>query len=106
MDSMLPMMIGTAPEMMPIVTDPVVDALFLGYAVVNLAFALVLYPMSFMNKETIKHQQLCAAIFYLGFLIPMLLMFNAGMMGVQGVASYGVMNGALGLIALKNYMSL
>ena len=33
MDSMMPLMLGTSADRMPIVTDPVVDALFMGYAV-------------------------------------------------------------------------
>ena len=33
MDSMMPLMLGTSDELMPLVTDPVVDALFMGYAV-------------------------------------------------------------------------
>lgn len=140
MDSMMPLMLGTTADMMPIVTNPVVDALFMGYAVgchppqtrvparavhafdacadhadhaavllpqvVNVAIAMLVYPMSFMNQETVKFQQLGAAVFYIGFLPIMYLMLQAGMMGMQGVAMYVVMNGALGVVSVVNYMAL
>ena len=68
--------------------------------------AMLIYPMSFMNKETVKHQQLGAAVFYLGFLPVMFLMFQAGMMGIQGGGMDVAMNGALGVISVINYMAL
>ena len=106
MDAMLVLMLGTPVDKLPMVTDPIVDALFLGYSVVNIAVGMVTFPMAFMNQATVKHQQLCAAVFYIGFLPIMALMFNAGMMGVNGVGMYVVMNGLLGGIAVYNYLQL
>jgi len=106
MDSMMPLMLGTPSEKMPVVTDPIVDALFLGYSIVNVALGMLIYPMAFMNQQTVKHQQLGAAVFYIGFLPVMFLMLQGGMMGMQGVAMYVVMNGGLGAVSVINYMAL
>ena len=106
MDAMLVPMMGTPVESLPIVTSSICDALFCGYTVVNLVIALLVYPFSFMNKETVKFQQLVACVFYFGFLPVMAKMYFAGMMGMIGVGQYVVMNSIFGGFALANYAKL
>ena len=50
MDAMLVPLMGVKVEMLPIVTGPVVDAMFLGYSVVNIVVAAFIYPYSFLTQ--------------------------------------------------------
>jgi len=106
MDAMLVPLLGTPVESLPIVTSSIVDALFMGFFVVNLLIGVLVYPFSFMNQETVKFQQKMAAAFYFGFLPVMYMMFSAGMMGAMGVGQYVVMNCIFGAFALYNLSKL
>lgn len=106
MDSMLGPFMGVSDEMMPIVTGPVPDAMFLGYSVVNLIIAGYMYPYSFLPQQAVKGQQLLAAAFFIGFLPIMFIFFKVGLLGLMGFAPYFVMNCIFGIIALINYNAL
>ena len=104
MDSMLVPLLGTPIDKVVIVTDPICDALFCGYAVVNLCVALFVYPRG--TSAEIKTQQQIFALYSFGFLPVMVQMYFAGMMGVMGVGQYVVMNSVFGGIALYNIAKL
>ena len=104
MDSMLVPMLGTPIDKVIIVTDPICDALFCGYAVVNLCVALFVYPRG--TSAEIKTQQQIFALYSFGFLPVMVMMYFAGMMGVAGVGQYIAMNSVFGGIALYNIAKL
>jgi len=106
MDAMLVPLMGVKVEMLPIVTGPVVDAMFLGYSVVNIVVAAFIYPYSFLTQETVKYQQLIGALFFFGFLPIMFLFLKVGLLGMMGVVPYGLMNTAFGVICLMNYNAL
>ena len=105
MDSMLETMLGTPAEMVPEVTKPLMDAMFFGFGVCNVAIAALLYPVS-TDKAVLKFQNLVFTLFMLGFLPVLVLFFNEGMMGVTGAGQYAVMNGLAACIGLYNYCKL
>ena len=104
MDSMLGPMMGTPEDKIDIVTSPICDALFCGFAVCNLVIALFVYPAT--TKADIKRQQGIFALYCFGFLPVMFMMLQAGMMGVTGIGQYVVMNSIFGAIGIFNYMKL
>ena len=105
MDSMLETMLGTPAEMVPEVTKPLMDAMFFGFGVCNVAIAALLYPVS-TDKAVLKFQNLVFFLFMLGFLPVLVLFYNEGMMGVTGAGQYAVMNGLAACIGLYNYCKL
>ena len=84
MDTMLVPMMGTKEEMVSVVTSPLLDGCFFGFTLCNATIAALIYPMG--STAVVKFQQLVTACFMFGFYIIMYFFYNAGMMGVPGVA--------------------
>ena len=82
-DTMYVPMLGTPPDKLFIVTDPICDALFCGYAVVNLCVALFVYPRG--TSAEIKTQQQIFALYSFGFL-PVMVMNSV----FGGIALYNI----------------
>ena len=88
MDSMIPMMMGTTEEWLPIITGPFGDFCFISNSIANMG-------IGFLWLELIKTGDLRTAftifMIVLAAWIPLLgFMFVNGIMGVPGVAQYAL----------------
>ena len=83
MDSMLVPMMGTKPEVLDIVTGPILDGVFIGFTLCNAVIAALIYPMG--DKATVKFQQLVTACFMFGFYVVMYFFYVSGMLGMMGI---------------------
>lgn len=86
MDSMIPTMMGTSAEMMPIMTGPVGDFTFLSNSIGNVALGYMFYKYVEIDA---KLTFAVFSIFTAVWMPLMYFMYTSTIIGVPGLAQYG-----------------
>jgi hypothetical protein len=106
LDSLLIPLFGTSEDMVGTMTSDPIHYMFFFVSLLQTSSAFLVYPYEFLPKEAVKGQQLIYAILIVTFYPLLYLFFAKGMIGIPGLAQYGLMNTVLAGIAFNNYSKL
>ena len=103
MDGLLPLMFGTAPEAIPLLTGPAGKVIWFSNAFSQTGLCYAFHPSTGMNSKKVFTTFLIVQLPWLPLLYYM---FATGLMGMTGIAMFGSFAGTVTALSVYSYTKL